>query len=286
MPISESAPVELPDVTKFEREKWLEECKFRRRELAIKVNEQRRLSRQLQFQMDQDRRSRWTSPLIVAILGATIAAIGSAIVSLINSDNQLRLEEFKAQSNRILEAIKTGNPDTAAANLRFLVDLRLVDNVDIANGVRAYLARPRQPGTGAFLPASSPAPLPSRSSPIFRISASVLASFGPVDTPEREVEVMVRLLRSPIFRSLTIGGFCLRWAPAADGNSPGGYCRALTAGMVGRGVSNATEDENLSVDDKEFLKAFLRSMAQIESRSVISDSVLDSGIGNALSPRP
>ena len=36
------------------------------------------------------------------------------------------MENLKAESNRIVEAIKTDNPDTAATNLQFLLDAGLI----------------------------------------------------------------------------------------------------------------------------------------------------------------
>ena len=40
------------------------------------------------------------------------------------------MEETKAEAARILEVIKTGDADKAAANLKFLADMGLISDVD------------------------------------------------------------------------------------------------------------------------------------------------------------
>src|SRR4051794_1441434 len=105
-------PVAVP--MDFEREKWQTEVEFRQRELDLREREQDRLAA-------ETRRSRWWNPLFIAIVGATIAAIGGAVVSWLNGTAIQQAESFKAESVRILEAIKTNDPDKAKENLRFLV---------------------------------------------------------------------------------------------------------------------------------------------------------------------
>jgi hypothetical protein len=66
--------------TDYEREKWQTEVDFRRQELSIKEREQSRLAAEAE-------RSRWWNPLFIAIVGATIAAIGSVTVSWWNGED-------------------------------------------------------------------------------------------------------------------------------------------------------------------------------------------------------
>jgi|GEM_PF-2913835 len=109
----------------FEREKWIEERKLRERELAVK---------------EAERPSPWRSPLVIAVVAAAAAAGGNAIVSRVNASSQVTLERVKAEQNLIIEAIKTGgNVETAAANLGFLVDTRLVTDGERAVAIRRYL---------------------------------------------------------------------------------------------------------------------------------------------------
>src|SRR5262245_29979402 len=58
---------------------------------------------------EKELRSRvWLSPFVVALIAATLAALGNALVSAINNANQVALEDRKAEQSRILEMIKTG----------------------------------------------------------------------------------------------------------------------------------------------------------------------------------
>jgi hypothetical protein len=144
----------------FEREKWRDELNLRTRELALKEAE-------LQAKRAAPPASPWyTNPLVLAILAATVAAIGNAVVATVNGrmqrrlentkrDAELTLEATKAESTRILEMIKTGDTEAAAKNLQFLVDTGLVASPERAEKLRNYLAD-RAPGSGPALPATSP----------------------------------------------------------------------------------------------------------------------------------
>jgi hypothetical protein len=162
-----------------EREKWLAESAFRERELALKEREHARLDAELQLKRDEARRSRWSSPLVIAILGAVAAAVGNAAVSWqngraqreledarakvtqstqeTNNKNQLDIESFKAESARLFEVVKTSDPDKAADNLKFLVDVGLISNDKVKIGLISYLQH-RKEGQGFALPAAVPVP--------------------------------------------------------------------------------------------------------------------------------
>jgi hypothetical protein len=116
----------------FERQKWQAEYTLRQAELELKREELNR--------------SRWVNPLVIAIFAAAAAALGNAGVTLISSNQQsklereraaatealnseqsrstLKLEQTKSEAARILEVVKTNNPDKAAANLKFLIETR------------------------------------------------------------------------------------------------------------------------------------------------------------------
>ncbi|QOZ45524.1 hypothetical protein XH89_20070 [Bradyrhizobium sp. CCBAU 53340] len=153
----------------FEREKWRAEESLRRDELSLKREE-----------LD---RSRWINPLVIAVLAAAAAAFGNAGVTLISSDRQsqlerersasaqklnadqareaLRLEQTKSEAARILEVVKTNDPDKAATNLRFLIDTGLIADENTRKQIQTYLAQ-REPGKGVALPSAAnlPAALP------------------------------------------------------------------------------------------------------------------------------
>src|SRR5262249_53722210 len=61
------------------------------------------------------------------------------------------LEEGKAEAARILEMIKTGDPDKAADNLKFLIDAGLISDADRRRNIRNFLAN-RPAGKGPTLP--------------------------------------------------------------------------------------------------------------------------------------
>jgi len=143
----------------FEREKWQAEHALRREEINLKSEELNR--------------SRWVNPLVIAVFAAAVAALGNAGVTLISSYRQselereraaltqkvnleesrstLKLEQTKSEAARILEVVKTNDPDKAAANLKFLIEVGLI--VDARDQIQAYLDK-RQPGQGVSLPTS------------------------------------------------------------------------------------------------------------------------------------
>lgn len=120
----------------FEREKWRADLEMRTREVSVKERDQ----------------ARSFNPLMVAILAAAAAASGNAFVAWLNGRQQVALEESKAESARILEMTKTGNTETAAGNLKFLVDSGLIANPERLEKVSEFLKN-RAPGTGPSLPA-------------------------------------------------------------------------------------------------------------------------------------
>ena len=132
----------------FEREKWRGEYELREREIKVKEREASR--------------SRWSSPLVLAVLAAAIAALGNAAAIWLTGRSQHDLEttkaeqtrvleEGKAEAARILEMIKTGDPEKAADNLKFLVDAGLISDADRRKNIQNFLAH-RPAGKGPALP--------------------------------------------------------------------------------------------------------------------------------------
>jgi len=153
----------------FEREKWQADLRLRERELSLREREEILKSLEL-------RRSRWTNPLVLAVLAATLAATGNAVVAFINgveqrelertrADAQLALErhkddslqaieEAKAEATRILEVIKTNDVEKARNNLDFLNQAGLITNPKRRAELQAYLSK-LKPGEGPALPSST-----------------------------------------------------------------------------------------------------------------------------------
>jgi hypothetical protein len=158
-----------------EREKWEADVRLRERELAVKEREQEIKHREVETKAQEFKRSRWTNPLVLAVLAAALAAGGNAVVALINgaaqresndlrtaAENKLQaekaseerqLEDGKAEAARILEMIKTADPDKAAVNLRFLLEAGLIVEPNRREKLAAYL-KDREQGKGPTLPAA------------------------------------------------------------------------------------------------------------------------------------
>ncbi len=150
----------------FERQKWLAEEAHRARELEFQQAAQVRADRELAFKIAEGQRSKWSSPLVLAIIGAALATLGNGAISWLsgqsrrqlqreNNDAQVSLEITKAESDRILEAIKTNNnPDAAAVNLQFLLDSGLIGNANTKQLLGDFLKN-RITGQGPSLPAAA-----------------------------------------------------------------------------------------------------------------------------------
>jgi GH24 family phage-related lysozyme (muramidase) len=145
----------------LERERWETERAFRERELNLKEREQQSRDDEVAIAKHAHAASRWRSPLIVAILAATVAALGNAFVAYTNNLEQRRLDAQQSEEARILEMIKTGSPDKAAANLRFLLQAGLINDRSVRRQLTVFLSK-RKPGSGPSLPSSNAASIVSR----------------------------------------------------------------------------------------------------------------------------
>jgi hypothetical protein len=141
-------------IDSLEREKWAAERAFREREIAVDEREQVTKEAQLALAQKEQAASRWKSPLVVAILAAAVAALGNAIVAYTNDASQTRLESQKSEQARILEMIKTGSPDKAAENLRFLLNAGLIRDSGVRRDLTRFLNN-RKPGSGPALPSAA-----------------------------------------------------------------------------------------------------------------------------------
>jgi hypothetical protein len=137
----------------FERERWQAEEGWRRDELELKRSELNR--------------PQWFNPLVIAILAVAVAAVGNIVVTFVCSHEQSRLisdqaaeirrlEQANAEAARILEVLKTNDPDRAAVNLQFLIEAGLISDRGTRESVQEYLKN-RRLGQGAFLLSSEPA---------------------------------------------------------------------------------------------------------------------------------
>jgi hypothetical protein len=147
-----------PAPDSFQLQQWRDDIRLREREIAIKEREQESREAELHLRGQEQARSRWSSPLVLALLAAAIAAGGNAAVAWLNGRSQQQVDQNKSEADRILEVIKTNNdPDKAATNLQFLVEAGLISNPTIKDPLQKYLSS-RTKGQGPALPG---APVPT-----------------------------------------------------------------------------------------------------------------------------
>lgn len=170
-----------------EREKWEADLRLREREFALKERAQNSTERELRLKAAEQSRAQWTNPLFLALSAAALAALGNAAVAFINGSAQRELEATKAvaeqelearrgEAARILEVIRTNDPDKGATNLKFLADVGLIRDPDRRTAILDYLQK-RNPGEGAALPSatdySEPTSLPEYICPASLKSAEI-----------------------------------------------------------------------------------------------------------------
>ena len=149
----------------LEQEKWRAEFALKKRGIELQELDSRSKARELAVKEREEARSRWSHPLVVAVLAAAVAGMANAIITTMNGSLQRdlerekasasqRLEEVQSESSRILEVIKTGDPDKSAVNLKFLIDSGLISDRERVDRIANYLAS-RKSGTGPSLPPQS-----------------------------------------------------------------------------------------------------------------------------------
>lgn len=88
--------------------------------------------------------TRWTNPLTVAVIAAALAGFSNAWLAYENNRAQLALEAKRAESERILEMLRAGDPARVRENLRFLIQLGLVQDAELRGRIEAWEANPRR----------------------------------------------------------------------------------------------------------------------------------------------
>jgi hypothetical protein len=133
-----------------EREKWDAEQFWHQAELSLRREE-------LESRQGELARSRWTHPLVVVIIGGCLTALFGMLTTYWNNQASQAQETARAEAARILEVVKTGDPDTAAKNLQFLASVGLVTDERVSQKLRDYIIN-RLPGQGISLPQSNNGP--------------------------------------------------------------------------------------------------------------------------------
>ena len=82
----------------WEQQKWRDAYQLKTRELDLR-------QREIYLKQQEQQRSNWSNPLVVAILAAAVAGLSSAFVAMINGRLQRQIEQSKAaESLRIEES--------------------------------------------------------------------------------------------------------------------------------------------------------------------------------------
>ena len=87
---------------------------------------------------------RWSNPLTVAVIAAALAGFSSIYLAYVNNRAEVALEASKAESDRILEVLKIGEPERVRENLRFLLQLGLVKDDALRRRIEAWDANPNR----------------------------------------------------------------------------------------------------------------------------------------------
>jgi hypothetical protein len=129
-------------------------------ELEMKARELDLRERELDLAAGRARAERWRNPLTVAVIAAALAGFSNAYIAYANNQAQVALETSKAESARILEVLKIGEPSRVRENLHFLVQLGLVQSEPLKGRLEAWDANPRR--APAYLSPGGPAAVRSR----------------------------------------------------------------------------------------------------------------------------
>ena len=114
------------------------------RELELRSRELDLREREVDLAARRARSDRWRNPLTVAVIAAALAGFSNLWLAYENNNAQLRLERTRAESERILETLKAGDPARARENLRFLLQLGLVRDEELRRRIEAWEANPNR----------------------------------------------------------------------------------------------------------------------------------------------
>lgn len=133
------------DRAKFEFDKGVQN-----EQIKLKQLETTRLAKELEFKEQDAARSRWTNPLVVAIIGAVFVGVGNIAVTAFNGRFQRNLsdstnaqlgylESVKVENASVLEVVKLGDPDKVRAGLCLLFKLNSIKTSSTNAAVQSYL---------------------------------------------------------------------------------------------------------------------------------------------------
>jgi TPR repeat protein len=121
-----------------------EQQEFELRSLEIEIKR-----RELKLKEKERPGSTLKNPLVVGVFVAALGLFGNIVVTYLQNRAQQSLAQQKAQSDLILEAIKTGDVQKASSNLQFFIDAHLV------NDEQGFITQAIKAGHSPSLPAST-----------------------------------------------------------------------------------------------------------------------------------
>ncbi|WP_139349862.1 hypothetical protein [Thioalkalivibrio denitrificans] len=107
--------------------------------------------RELELREREANRSQLKNPLVLAIVAATLAAIGNGVVAWVNADNQRKVEENReslskelesrrVESLAMLEVLKSEAPCDGVSKLQVALDIGLVSDSNRQAELRQFLS--------------------------------------------------------------------------------------------------------------------------------------------------
>lgn len=146
---------------------------------------------ELELKRDELRARPLTNPLFLAVVASAVALCGNAIVAVLNgvkdraldrtrAEAQLALQEAQANASLVLEAIRTGDTERAAANLEFFASAGLIPSTP---ELTSYLKNGKT-GQGPALP-GEPSTRRDLSSPTAVWCATPRTAVSGSDPPSR-----------------------------------------------------------------------------------------------------
>lgn len=126
----------MSDDTALEREKFEFDKQMRIAERDLKVTEANR--------------SRWSNPLVVALVGAVLVGIGNIGITFVHESNeqdlaaranlrQSALENFRAENTNIIEILKLSDTEKVRTGLCRLMRLNAIKTPDTSSYVQTYI---------------------------------------------------------------------------------------------------------------------------------------------------
>jgi hypothetical protein len=170
----------------LEREKWQAELRLKERKLSLREEE-------LRFKQREQQQSKWSNPLVLAVLAAALAAAGNATVAYINGGAQRELEEARGKGQEIIEerrAVAEAMKGDPLKNLSLLVEVGLITNSARRDAIVEYVKK-TSPSNGPSLPEFKSIDL--RRDDLMKELAAIDVGGDPADVMKKMTDIQLKL---------------------------------------------------------------------------------------------